>query len=178
MVGAVSSPAATNSMQMGSLLDCWMSNFFLWNYWEIKCSGILKYYGNQEVLEVKPFVGHVYAGWASDCSEDLYKDHVIYTPASAPFVFFSSSRLYLFLYTDLHAQSNKSLPLQYASSFLLFLSKNVRKSFPRSPPQTRFIRPFYTYTVALSATCVCWNLVFFKFQTAHLISNNQKIPNR
>lgn len=55
----------------------------------MKCSGILEYHGNQEVLEVKPFMGDVYAGWASDCSEDLYKDHVIYTTASAPFVFLS-----------------------------------------------------------------------------------------
>lgn len=62
MVGTVASLAVTNSMQMGSLLDCRVSNFFLCNYWENKCSGILEYHGNQEVLEVKPFMGDVYAG--------------------------------------------------------------------------------------------------------------------
>lgn len=62
MVGPVASPAVRNSMQMGSLLDYWVSNFFLQNYWDMKCSGILEYHGNQEVLEVKPFMGDAYAG--------------------------------------------------------------------------------------------------------------------
>lgn len=72
IVGTVASQSVRNSRQMGSLLDCWISNFFLWNYWEMKCSGIWECHGNQEVLEVEAFVGDVYANWTSDCSEDLY----------------------------------------------------------------------------------------------------------
>lgn len=45
----------------------------------------MEHHGNQEVLEVKPFMGDVYA----DYLETLFKDHVIYTTAAVPFVFFS-----------------------------------------------------------------------------------------